>query len=98
MSAASKWAAIKQWMAGTLLEPSPLLVEPEADPRAHLVCGVPDCEDGVIVDEGPPVTVVECDTHNARTTHDTVKKKAREQRIIRVQDAWRQHGTKGPPR
>lgn len=73
--------------------------EPEAvDPMAHLVCGVPDCLDGVIVEPGPPLTVIECETHNARTTRDTLPREQRDQQIIRVQDAWRQHGISKTPR
>lgn len=60
-------------------------------------CGVPTCEDGQIVSQDERDTVVECATHHSRTTHDTTPKVAREQQIIRVQDAWRQHGTQPPP-
>lgn len=85
-------------VARFLFDKSDLVVEPPVDPTAHLVCGVPDCDAGYIVDPGPPVTVVECDVHNARTTHDTVLKEPKEQQIIRVQDKWRQHGTSERPR
>lgn len=62
---------------------------------SRFVCGVPDCPDGYVVGEDGKYTVVECETHNARTTHDTVEREAREQKVIRVQDNWRQHGTQG---
>lgn len=61
-------------------------------------CGVPDCADGRVVDPGPPLTVVECDPHNARTHWDTVPREEREQQIIRVQDGWRQHGVLNKPK
>lgn len=61
-----------------------------SDPR--FVCGVPQCLDGKVVDEGPPITTVECDTHNARTTHDTVPRDVAPLQVINVRDRWAQHG------
>lgn len=66
-------------------------------PERHLKCGVPSCEDGRPTIVGTS-TVVECDTHNARTTWDTEFREPKEQQVIRVQDQWRQHGTSKPPR
>lgn len=63
------------------------------DPR--FVCGVPNCEDGYVTGELGKYTVVECETHGSRTTHDTVAQEPREQQVIRVQDNWRQHGQHG---
>lgn len=89
---------VLETFARIVFAPSTVYPEaPEAQPRTK-VCGVPDCEDGQIVDAGPPLTVVECDTHNARTTWDTDPAPKREQQIIRVQDQWRQHGTRERPR
>lgn len=59
-------------------------------------CGVPGCEDGRIASQDESETVVECDTHDARTTHDTKEREERPQQVIRVQDQWRQHGTTRP--
>lgn len=75
---------------------APIVVEPQ--PLTHLVCGVPDCGDGYIERQDDAETVIACDTHNARTTHNTHPREEREQRIVRVQDNWRQHGTAGRDR
>jgi len=66
--------------------------------KTRFVCGVPRCEDGYVVDAGPPITTVECDTHNSRTTHDTVEREQREQEIIRPRDAWSNWGIQGKPK
>lgn len=70
----------------------PPAVEPVEAPLVYL-CGVPACTDGLIESQDEQTTVVSCDTHEARTTHDTAPREAREQQIIRVQDGWRQHGS-----
>lgn len=72
-------------------------VEKIAEAVREFLCGVPDCRDGVVVLQDEVATVVECSTHNARTTHDTNPIKRGIQNVIRVQDAWRQHGTQPPP-
>jgi hypothetical protein len=64
----------------------------------RFLCGVPGCLDGRVTEADALITTVECDTHNARTTHDTVERVAMEQQIIRVQDTWRQHGTSARPK
>lgn len=64
-----------------------------AQPVQFRRCGVPGCNDGRVVYDNGIECVVECDTHEARTTWDSVHKEPREQQIIRVQDSWRQHGT-----
>lgn len=75
-----------------------VVVEPEPEPEPNrFVCGVPGCLDGRVVSDDGRYTTVECDTHEARTHHLTVKSKVGEQQIIRVQDGWRQHGTSKPP-
>lgn len=60
----------------------------------RFVCGVPECADGRVVLADERYTTVECDTHDARTSHDTVEREQREQEIIRPQDSWRQHGSR----
>lgn len=71
--------------------------EPVVEAVSRFVCGVKDCLDGYVSGEDGRYTVVECETHNARTTHDTVEIVRGEQQVIRVQDQWRQHGTQPPP-
>lgn len=72
-------------------EPAPAPVRP-----LH-PCGVGDCyEVQTLVSQDERETVVDCPTHDARTTWPTTPPEPREQRIIRVQDAWRQHGTAPP--
>jgi hypothetical protein len=56
------------------------------------VCGVPECADGYIADQDDATTVVECETHNSRTTYDTHPREVREQEVIRPASGWRQHG------
>lgn len=73
------------------------IAEPEPPAPSHIRCGVPDCADGREVSNDGVTAVVECDTHEARTTHDAVLKPKGEQQVIRVQDQWRQHGTQPPP-
>lgn len=91
-------AIVKALTVPTPAWAKPIEEEPEPDPRAHLVCGVPTCENGYIVFEDEKITVVECDYHYARTTHDTTLREKNTQQVIRVQDQWRQHGVTRPPR
>lgn len=70
----------------------------EPDPRAHLLCGVPDCGDGRVVFDDGKWALVDCDPHNAVTRHESSARPPKEQQVIRVQDAWRQHGVSKPPR
>ena len=56
-------------------------------------CGVPDCNSGVVSIRGDRYTVVDCEEHNALTHWFTKEPTRGEQKIIRVQDSWRQHGT-----
>jgi len=72
-------------------------VPPSPKPPREFLCGVPDCRDGKIMLQDEVATVVECDTHDARTTHDTNEREQRPQQVIRVQDSWRQHGTQRRP-
>lgn len=77
----------------------PLLDTTKVVPEVEVmrfVCGVPECLDGNISHEDGRYTVVDCETHNSRTHHDTVEEARGEQQIIRVQDSWRQHGTAPP--
>lgn len=83
-----------RWFAP--VEPFPKL-EKTFEKPSRFVCGVPECPDGYVAGEDGKLTVVECETHNARTTHDTVEIVRGEQQVIRVQDQWRQHGTRPPP-
>jgi hypothetical protein len=76
------------------IEPDP---EPEPAPN-RFVCGVPECSDGYVLMADTRYTIVACDTHEANTSHDTVEREVKEQRIIRVQDGWRQHGTRHTPK
>lgn len=64
-----------------------------AQPPQFRRCGVPLCNDGRVVSDDGRECVIECDTHDARTTWDSVHKAPREQQIIRVQDNWHQHGS-----
>ena len=66
--------------------------------RAAHPCGVRDCfEPQVIVSQNDHETVVECPVHECRTNWETTAREDRPQTIIRVQDNWHQHGTKGQP-
>lgn len=67
--------------------------------RPEYPCGIPDCYvmQNVVRMDGRYI-VVECPEHQCVTSWDTVKRPAGEQRIIRVQDNWRQHGTSGRPK
>lgn len=76
----------------------PIVEEAEVDARAHIRCGVPDCEDGRVTFDDGRTAIVDCDPHNAFTTHDVVPPEKKPQQIIRVQDQWRQHGVTRPPR
>lgn len=66
---------------------------PPAAPEREFRCGVVDCRDGRVVLQDEQTTVVDCETHNAVTSHDTAEREGRPQQVIRVQDNWRQHGT-----
>lgn len=66
-------------------------------PEDRFVCGVPECPDGIVVEQDIRYTKVDCNTHNAFTSHATTAPVEGEQKVIRVQDSWRQHGT-NPPR
>lgn len=61
-------------------------------------CGVPTCEaEQLVIEADSRWTVVECPVHEARTRWETAVREEKTQTIIRPQDAWRQHGTKGRP-
>lgn len=79
-----------------------MVVEPavELPPvRGDHPCGVPDCfEATTVVEQDDRLTLVECSVHEARTLWDTTPIERREQEVIRVQDQWRQHGSRNSPR
>ena len=78
----------------------PIDEEPVIEPEepSHLRCGVPDCPDGTVAHSDDKWTIIDCEPHNAFTRHLTSPPEEREQQVIRVQDAWRQHGVSRPPR
>jgi hypothetical protein len=69
---------------------------PAAPPR--LSCGVPDCWSDGIAFADDRWTIIDCPAHGAFTRHYTSPPEERQQVIIRVQDKWRQHATRPPPR
>ena len=77
---------------------SSIVVEPVVEPgpvRSQHPCGVPDCfVTPQVVEQSEKYTLVECAVHEARTLWDTIPIERGEQRVIRVQDQWRQHGTR----
>ena len=77
---------------------TPLADQPPPAPDAHLVCGVPDCRDGVVASTEGKWTLVHCEPHGAVTRHESVLRPPGEQKVIRVQDQWRQHGVSRPPK
>lgn len=65
--------------------------------RPEHPCGVRDCfEVQSEVSRDDRDITVECPVHGCHTTWPLVKETPREQHVIRVQDGWHQHGTKGP--
>lgn len=73
----------------------PRLDEPVPPPeRPDYPCGLPDCfEMQQVVRLDGKYIVVECPVHECITSWEVAKRAPREQKIIRVQDGWRQHGT-----
>jgi len=64
--------------------------------RPEFPCGVRDCyEPQIEVARDDRDITVSCPVHNCNTMWPLVKPEAKEQHIIRVQDGWHQHGTKG---
>lgn len=90
----SPWKRLLLWIVPPEPEPEP--VEPS---RPDYPCGVSDClEPQVVIRADGKYLTVECPVHLCVTSWEIAKRELREQKVIRVQDNWRQHGTKGPPK
>lgn len=90
-----------RWLGAWLASFAPPALDetPVPSGRPEYPCGVPDClEPQHVVRMDGKYIVVECPVHLCVTSWETEKRTAREQKIIRVQDGWRQHGTSGKPK
>lgn len=95
--------AVKNFLAAE----SAFGLPPKGDPKTGVIpprrprypCGIKSClAEQLVLRQDEDETVVECPEHLCVTTWETKERAVREQRIIRAQDAWRQHGVAGPPK
>lgn len=67
-------------------------------PVLRFLCGVPNCNLGIVTEADSRFTVVECDEHNSRTIHDTQEPDPREQKVINIRERWSQYSVTRPRR
>lgn len=91
-------AGYNAWYARVTAAPEGLTAEPQSQNSVlRYFCAVPNCNSGYVTEQGPSITRVDCDEHNAFTLHDTEEIVRGEQQVIRLSDKWRQHGVAPPP-
>lgn len=84
-----------KWLSSLVQVPEPD-VPPALPEREVHPCGVSDCyEPQVLLHQDDRLTVVECPLHRCVTSWDTAPLEQKTQKIIRVQDSWHQHGSRG---